>query len=210
MPKWRFVASSAVLAIGAVAFAQTAPPAPSWYEEDGINAVRMVWSYTGTGQSVNDWTYGLTPGTPGADNPTLHPGRNIEVTARADGGIDLLIQIPNWIDNEPWKDFEIFLETDSLEPPPTGSIQPWYPTLITPGPTPLVFHEEMGPPLGFRASGLIVPNPIFEEIRLTLLPGPVPGELNVQRIWVWTQSVPEPGVLVTCALGGVLAVRRRR
>ncbi|MEQ8770713.1 MAG: hypothetical protein RIB60_09420 [Phycisphaerales bacterium] len=151
----------------------------------------------------------MTPGTPSDAGVTLHPGRNIEVTPRADGGIDLLVQIPNWIDNEPWKDFEIFVETDSLFPAPTGSIQPWYPTLITPGPEPLSFREETDP-VGFRASGQIRPNPIFEELRLTLLPGPVPGELNVDRIWVWTQSIPSTGSLAMFVAAGVLAARRRR
>lgn len=211
----RVVASVAAIGCGVVAAAQAAVIPPTWYQEDGKNAMRMEITRVGNpGTDIGDWSWEIFPGTPGGDGVTLWPNSGVAISTTPSaypGGVVLEITIPNWVDNEPFKDFAVFIEAESLSVPISGELG-WKQGGLPPmTPEPITFEEVTDPAVGFSYETRIFPNPVMETLILDMGQGPsVPPTIGVTKITVWSRSVPAPGVLATVVLGGVVGCRRRR
>jgi len=116
--------------------------------------------------------------------------------------IAMEFQIENWIDNEPVKYLRIQVTYGGTPPSVTGL---WAhhasenPVLIVPtgttafSTTHLLFEYEL------------YPNPDFELFHLDIPPG-----ASIDQVVVDTISIPEPATLGVLAVGGLIALRRRR
>ena len=123
--------------------------------------------------------------------------------------------IPNWIDNEPWKDFWIqitYQPNPQLPPPTVSNLVGFHPNGSGPVQQTLVFDIPIDPlnNLWHRTEvWRMFPNPFFENFDIFVAP-----DVLVTQVVVDTWSVPEPSAFLLAGIGvallGVRVWRRRR
>ena len=165
------------------------------------NSVHAIFDWVGVGVGAWDTTSFST-------GPSIYPLDSVTPMA-SDDGLNMRIDMPNFIDQLPVKFMRIQFLFDG--PVPGSSINP---LVIAFDPLPTTVNLVGGSGPGLAAAHYldyeIFPNPDWEQI---VVPGDattnmVPG--NLLRIEIDTISIPSPGAAVLIAVAGPMLLPRRR